>query len=529
MKKLYILILALQFSLSGYSQTFEWLKTVPIDYEFNPGSISYTTCTDSDGNIYFFGLQEHLIFYNQAMGTQFLKKYNPDGSLEWEKTISGEALAMGIYCDLNGGVYLYGQLHSDLDFWGDLSIYFQGISTNSFLVKINYDGDIEWGINLEDLPLDSGDISDIVSDESGMLYVSYSTWLNSYILKINSSGEYIGSIVQENVSLISGLDRDSEGNIYATGSCAGINSIFGGMGFTAPFPYTTYIVKYNNSNQPEWVKFIEDITCPALKIKCDNAGGLYVAGQYFFETMLDTIMLHGAEWVYDFFLSRLNSEGQYQWALECPEILTGDATLGRLQFLETDNGGNALLAGFTRGFIDWGNGIVSNSGDLYYNIIVWNVSQNGSINWVKTAGGEGYDDSHSISNSPDGDIYLAGIAGGTAMFDTITFVTEDFVYPFLAKIDIPEFTDVIKRGEKQSALIYPNPALDKIYIQSENEESFIIYNSRGERILDGNLNKNINQINLERILPGIYFLLTKSNINGTGENCKISGKMIKFI
>lgn len=515
MKKLYFLLISLLITSALKSQTFEWLKTVQIDYEFNPGMIQYTTCTDNEGNIYFFGLQERLIFYYQAMGIQFLKKFNPDGELIWEKIVSGEGLATGVYCDNAGGVYLYGELHSDLSFWEELTIYYQGITTNSFLVKVNYSGEIEWGLNLEDLPVESGTISDVSSDQQGMLYVAYFTWLNSYILKINANGEYVSSIIQEDVSLISGVDVDNVGNIYAAGGCAGFNSSFGGVSYPAPFIYSTYIVKYNSDDEPEWIKFIEDITCTHIKVQCDNSGGAYMAGQIFAETTLDTIIVHGATWVYDFFLTRLNTEGEFQWAIECPEVLTGDATLGQLQFLRTDADGNALLAGFTRGTIDWGNGIVSVSSGFSRNIIVWNVSPSGSINWLKTAGGEGDDDSHSICSGPDGDVYLAGIAGGTSVFDTITYVTDDFVYPFLTKIDIPELTNIIDEPDQNLTIVYPNPATDHIFIRAEQAESYVIFNNRGEKMKEGLFAGNVHKVDIKELDSGIYIILLNADKEGT--------------
>lgn len=512
MKKLYLLLLVLPFAFSGMSQTFEWLKTVEIDYEYNPEMIQYSTCTDSDGNIYFFGLQELVLFYNEAMGSQFLKKYNPQGGLEWEKLITGEGLAAGLYCDHSGGVYLYGQMHSNLDFWGELTLDFAGVSTNGFIVKIDYDGEINWGLNLEDLPMESGTVSDMTSDDSGLLYVAYSTWINSYIVMIGSNGNYSGAIIQEDVSIVSGVDVDDDGNIYAAGGCAGFYSTFGGVSYPAPFPYSMYIVRYNSGLEPVWVKFIEDITCSQLRIKCDNLGNVFVVGQIFAETALDTIIIQGAEWVYDFFLTRLNAEGEYEWVLECPQVLTGDATVGKLQYLNTDSEGNALLAGFTRGIIDWGNGNISNSGDLYYSIIIWNVSPQGIVNWLKTGGGDGFDNSHSLATNTSGDIFLAGIAGGTATFDTINYITDDFVYPFLAKLDMPAVTNVNGREEQQLLIVYPNPATDRILIRAEGAESYSIFNSFGEKVKIGLITGISHQIEVDDLAPGIYFIHVKNEL-----------------
>jgi hypothetical protein len=328
MKRFYMTVtLSLLTTIFSVAQTFEWLRTVPIDYEYNPDMIRYSAVSDQQGNVYFFGLEEFETFYNEALGSQFIKKFNAGGEILWQRTISGEAAAGGIYTSIAGDIFLYGEMHSDLDFWGQLTLYITGITTNGFLVKMDAAGDIVWGLNLEDLPFESGVISDIVSVEPDLLYFAYSTWLSSNIVVMNTDGEYITSIVQENVALVSGLDTDEEGNIYAAGGCAGWNASFGGVSYPAPFPYTSYVVKYNSDYEPEWVKFIEDVTCSVLKVKYDHNGGLYLSSQLFAGTLLDTIQLQGASWVYDFYLTRLNPVGEFLWALECPQVLTGDATI----------------------------------------------------------------------------------------------------------------------------------------------------------------------------------------------------------
>lgn len=521
MKKLYLLFLVLPIVLIGKSQTFEWLKTASLDYSYNPDMIQYSTTTDPEGNIYFFGLQEFVLFYNEAMGSQFLKKYSPAGELLWNKTVSGEGLASGIYADNSGGIYIYGEMHDDLNFWGELTLNVSGIGTNGFLVKINSYGDVEWGLNLEDLPLESGFISDIISDESGVIYFTYSTWLNSNIVLLNSQGEYMNAIVQEDVSLVSGLDIDDDGNIYAVGGCAGFYSTFGGVSYPAPFSYSSYVVKYNSGYEPVWVKFIEDVTCSFLKVKCGHNGGIYLSSQLFAGMLLDTIELQGASWVYDFYLTRLNSNGDFLWALECPQVLTGDATVGKLQYLDTDSEGNALLAGFTRGSIDWGNGIVSSTEDFYYNIIIWNVNPQGEISWIKTAAGEGYDDSHSITTDPDGNIYLAGIAGGTAIFDTITYATDDFVYPFLAKLNTQSMTSIPEEQIHNEIFIYPNPATDFTFVKSEITTSYAIFRSDGQKVKEGMINPGINRLNIEDLPGGIYFIRTKLYESGANKIAKL--------
>ncbi|MHC1776084.1 MAG: hypothetical protein AB9834_11795 [Lentimicrobium sp.] len=439
---IFLLIFSLIFSVSAFAQTFEWVRTAPIDYEYNPGMLQNSCCVDHDGNIYFFGLQELIAFYNYAMGSQFIRKYDPQGNLLWSRIIEGEALADGIACDSEGGVYLYGRTHSDLNFWDEGSLKYSGNTTDAFIVRVTSEGNYDWGNNLTSLQFGHGVASGLDFNDQEELYLAYYANSRSYILIYDAGGALLQTVTQEMVPIISSIDIDAQGNVLAAGSCAGSESEFGGVPFPTKFIYNNYVVKYNPDLQPLWIKYIEDITCTYPQVRSGADQGIYLAGSLLAATLFDTIRVNGPAWVYDFYLARLDDDGNFQWVRECPEITTGDATIGMLDYLDTDSEGNALLTGITRGIADWGNGIGSDVTGNYQDIIIWNYSAGGVVNWVKTAGGTGFDNAHTIVHDPAGDIYITGVAGGTSVWDTITYQSADFIYPYLAKLDLPEFTTI---------------------------------------------------------------------------------------
>ena len=508
-----LLFLPVLFFITFFSkaQSFEWLQTVDVEYEFNPEMIRYSTCADPQGGSYLFGIQEHVAFYNQSMGPLFLKRYNQQGEETWSRTMTGQSSAQGVFSSDNGDVYIIGEMYTDLDFWGEDTLVKIGIGTDGFLAKVNNDGDLEWAINLSELPMGEGSVAYLAFDEQDWLYAAYSTWQNSYVLIFNPDGEFQQSILQGNVALISSLDFDDDGNLYAAGSCAGSSGTFGGVPFPAPFSYTTYLVKYNADLQPVWVKFIEDITCTFPQLKVDDTGWIYFAGQLFKETLFDEIPVNGPSWTNDFFLARLNPDGQFQWVAECPEVLTGDATIGSLHFLDIDPNGNALLTGIARGIVDWGNGVVSDVTENYQDIIIWSYAPDGLVNWVKTAGGTGYELAQTISADFDGGAYLAGVISGTVVFDSITRVSEDFTDPFLTRLDLDILSathEIEKTGE---VMVYPNPATDKIFIHSNSAYSeYRLFNSTGHFVRSGNLSGGDKVISVEGLPAGLYLLTLKS-------------------
>jgi hypothetical protein len=506
-KRLCLLAVAVLLFSAAESQSFEWVNTVPVDYEYNPSMIQYTTCADPQGGVYFFGIQEHVMFYNQSMGSLFLKKYNEAGELQWSRTMTGESMAAGIASNGND-VFLYGQMYADMDFWGEDSLIKTGIGTDAYLTRVSNDGDLVWCLNLSSLQLGEGTISNLVITPQGQLLVAYSTWTNSYALLFSIEGELVQSIVQQNVNVISGIDIDTDGNIFTAGSCAGWSAVFNGVSYPAPFSYTTYLVKYNADLQPVWVKYIEDFTCTFPLVRVDNQGWIYFAGPLISETQFDTITVNGTAWSYDFFLARLNPDGDYQWVKECPEVMTGDATVGSLHFLDVDEEGNALLAGSARGTIDWGGGHVSEVEGFGQTMILWSYSESGNVNWVKTGGGSGYEEPGDLSSGPGGRVYICGVFSGQAEFDTITLSSTGLIDPFLAKLNA-EFISGTEEVRKpsQEILVYPNPARDRVLIQTEMEFSkYSIFNQTGQLVQAGTFDPNIGIINISGLSPGVFTL-----------------------
>jgi hypothetical protein len=523
--KRFILLLLIPLFISGFAaaQTFEWLRTVDVEYEFNPGMIQYTTCANPQGGCYFYGIQEHISFYNESMGVLFLKKFSQEGTETWSREISGQSCVKGMVSDSDGDVYISGQILENAVFWGEDSLVKTGVGTDGFVARVSSQGELAWSINLTGLPMGEGTVSELTLNNE-KLYVAYSTWMNTYVLIFSKGGDYLDSVVQENVSIISSLDFDKEGNLFTTGGCAGWQATFGGVPYPAPFSYTTYLVKYNSSFEPVWVKYIEDITCTFPQVKVDDDGWVYFSGQLWNETLFDTIVAHGPEWVYDFFLARLNPLGEYQWVRECPEVLTGDATIGSQHFLDMDMDGNALLAGFTRGIVDWGNGVVSDVTANYQDMIIWNYNSDGQVNWVKTAGGTGYELSHAISASFDGGAYIAGVISGTVVFDTITHDSVDFMDPFLTRLDLDILSGTAENQLPGKVLIYPNPTTEGFFIYSENNyHAYKLFNSTGLLVCSGNLSGIKPEIIVRGLPEGIYLL----SLEGKGKAAGFARVMVK--
>ena len=52
--------------------------------------------------------------------------------------------------------------------------------------------------------------------------------------------------------------------------------------------------------------------------------------------------------------------------------------------------------------------------------------------------------------------------------------------------------------------MYPNPTSELLVVENIEYTSFTIYNQLGQRVIDGNLNQGMNQINTSDLGHGIY-------------------------
>ena len=238
---------------------------------------------------------------------------------------------------------------------------------------------------------------------------------------------------------------------------------FNGLDTIAPFPYTEYVVKYNSSGTAEWVNFIEDITVQDFKVETDDAGNAYLSGNIFDSTNFGNLTANGPQWVYDFFVTKINPDGNFIWLNEIPPgNPSGDATIGNSNFLFCSEEGNTYITGTFRGTINLGNGVILNpivSNDLF----VISYSPDGEVQWAKEAGSGNYDNGSSITGDNNGNLYLSGVVGENSVFDTIS-VTGVSQNLFLTKLKTDDvvFIDILPDNSQTAngfALMqnYPNP------------------------------------------------------------------------
>lgn len=75
-------------------------------------------------------------------------------------------------------------------------------------------------------------------------------------------------------------------------------------------------------------------------------------------------------------------------------------------------------------------------------------------------------------------------------------------------------TDVEEAENMQQLLVYPNPAINTLYIPTSERQTCDIYSSQGSLVQSLILNEGVNKISIEELANGVYYIKT-SNLTGS--------------
>ncbi|MBS1552024.1 MAG: hypothetical protein JST15_08165 [Bacteroidetes bacterium] len=427
------------------AQNFQWIRNQSFNILFNPDLTSFNCATDYQGNSILSSIYNYKLTFNLFMGDVSLKKFSPSGIQKFNRIMSGKLNIKGLQTDLNGNIYVSGSFMDTLkiDSLNFISNTGTGYNLNYFMIKLSPLGEIIWKRNINTVYTPTF-ILDVIKIKNNNLYLGLLNGNSAFIKKYDLNGNEIMSINASDLRGISGIDVDPSGNICSTGSCSSGNINFAGQSVTAPFPYNVYFVKYNSSGAYVWSRFVEDITFQNPDIYCDNSGNIFAAGDLSGSFMFGNIQTQGRQWVYDFFLTKIDASGNFLWVKEVPATatITGDAGLAAVNGLAADLTGNVYISGFLRGTMNWGNNIItSSSGNK--DLLILKYDQNGNLLSGKTAGGTGSDRIDCIAADNFGNIFISGNFANTAHFDTITAVGTGFINSFLGKMSAGNVSGLI--------------------------------------------------------------------------------------
>lgn len=403
------------------SQTFEWAHIKPVNISTNPFYLKNTVSTDNEGNpVYSHLLNSKYISTQSYYGDVELVKRNPDGIIIWNDTIFGKIDMLRILIDNHNNIICTGTFKDSIIVDENNFLFSSSSSPQSFIFKIDENGNTLWLKNLEQHFQSFYTISSAVLDDAGNIWIAADNFGNSTIYKLDTEANLITSIEQINVRGIGDISIDNTGCIWVTGAATGfISQSFNGLDTIPPFSYNEYVVKYSSSGEALWIVFIEDVTFQRFRIVTDETGSAYLAGNLFISTWFGNIQANAPAWVYSYFLTKVDPDGNFIWLYQTPSgSPPGDAGVEGSNFLYCDQNGYVYLTGFMRNNLNYGNGIVLNTYGSY-DAFVLKYNSDGELKWALNGGSAAYDKGTTVTADKFGNCYLAGFVSENAVFGNI--------------------------------------------------------------------------------------------------------------
>jgi len=424
------------------AQTFEWVNTVPLNILTNPAYLHSPVAIDNSGNPVCARLVNFRFLYSFTyLGDIEIAKFNQTGTKEWSFTIFGKANVSEIIVDNDNNVVCTGTFRDTITM-NTTSLVHSGSGKGNFILKLDASGNYIWAKDGTEYISGFGEFTALEINAAGNILLAISDYpIESKILKLDADGNILSSIEQPDVPTISDISRDASGNIWVTGFTTTHSQSFNGLDTIAPFPYSEYVVKYNTAGTAELVTFIQDVTVQEYNIETDNSGNAYLSGNLFDSTSFGNLHANSPQWVYDYFVTKINPDGEFLWLKQIPQGNTlGDATIGNSNYLACNKSGDTYVTGFFRGEINFGEDLLLSTFN-FYDVFVISYNTDGEAQWVKAAGSDLYDSGSAIISDDNGNCYLTGLVGENSVFDSISVISGSLNL-FIAGLDISNVISV---------------------------------------------------------------------------------------
>lgn len=259
--------------------------------------------------------------------------------------------------------------------------------------------DVDWIRQIGTIRFEQG--LAISGDKLGNLYVSGETEgslggpsagaVDAFLSKYDTAGELVWGrqIGTPSIDRGWGVSANSSGSVYLAGS------VWGSLGASHAGNYDTFIAKYNESGELNWIRQLgtgfED---QGMDVTTDDFGNAYVVGytRGSFETPLG--------FGYDALISKYSADGTLMWI---KQFGTSRDDVGLAA--SSDDSGSIYIAGVTRGSLG-----AMNAGER--DVFLTKLDAFGSQLWTTQFGTTMDDECTAVSADAVGNVYVAGTSGG---------------------------------------------------------------------------------------------------------------------
>ncbi|MES2140880.1 MAG: T9SS type A sorting domain-containing protein [Bacteroidota bacterium] len=244
-----------------------------------------------------------------------------------------------------------------------------------------------------------------------------------YLAKYNSTGELIWARTAGGIygDYAHALACDRLNYVYVAGEIEGFETPINFQGSAITLNSTgsndAFLSKYDLNGNLIWAKhaggYYDD---EALGITYDPAGNVYICG-FFTDTATfggTTIYGQGNR---DIFIAKYDMDGNFLWVNQA-----GSTGRDEAKAIKCDSYGNVYLTGMYKDSALFGSTLLS-SPLGYFNIFLAKYAPDGSLIWVKDAGGDYDDVAWAITLDNADKIYITGEFNASAYFDSIQLIT----------------------------------------------------------------------------------------------------------
>lgn len=518
------IICFLLFPALSSAQSFQWVYSNEANYNQNPALPTNMVCTSNAGkvyDVYFYG--DKFVYGSDIYGTDHVDCYTTDGDLQWTIALGSRALANRTVADDDGNLYIFGSFMKSLVIDGSDSLENTGsnFSVNLFLLCIDPNGNLVWKRNLSEDHPGYYIPGAIALDHDQKLWYALSDFSGSIINETDASGNDLTSYYLAGSKMIGGISFDAQHNLFVAGATTAPTLTVVNLDVNVPEPYMMFVARINAAGEGSWAELASDVTFQRPEVKADNSGNAFVSGTLMVATSFGSVSFMPPQWVYDVFLTRVDSNGNFLWGVQAPQDpggITGDFARGVNSFITIDAENHVYLTGDTRGTLDWGNGVMSEATSISLtSLTIISFDENGTALWARNGGSEEFNQASAIAINDAGEIFFSAAITGNASFDTISVNNGGDFASVIGKLDPGVATSASNFVTDDLIHIYPNPFTQTFQVAfnlpaGKSSVALIVFDLAGKEMERHELpaHKTILSLSAADNTAGVYLLEVRS-------------------
>jgi hypothetical protein len=525
---------------------FMWVKSTGNSED----GITMNLATDNMGNVYSVGSYIGTMDVDPGSGTtmitaidedMLLQKFNGNGDLMFYYTVASNDFydrINDVTVDESGNIFITGLFTETVDFDpgpGVAEEIGQGL-WSTFIVKLNLFGQFEWVKTLIGASTNYGTC--IRTDSDGNIIIAgrfsgtldfdsstgtselTTTYNDAYVLKMNSIGDFIwvknfGGTSYEHPY---GLSLDGANNIYVAGEVNGSTVDFdpgtGSSNYNIEGQTDMFVLSLDENGNYRW-HFADGGSSydVAKDIYTNEDGESFVIGNFWNEMVNEGITSVGYD---DVIILRFDQNGNIIWH----RTMGGAGSEDGLA-IYADDKKNIYATGEFGWDIDLGapndTFYLDNQGSI--DVFATKMDSVGNLIWGARIRGNNQERVVGIAADSFGRTYINGYYQNTVDFNpnpqSEYISSQGFTDSYILRLDstIYGVIDDTRLEELFAPLgLYPNPALNVIHLNMQDQGQYFIFDVRGELLFSGELKFGVNDIQIEDLKAGTYLIEVRTEL-----------------